>query len=142
LKNELAKKIFTASHLIGAFTLRSGQVSNEYFDKYLFESDPALLSAIADAMAALIPAGTQVLAGLEMGGIPIAVALSLRSGVPAAFVRKQAKQYGTRKLTEGAVAADVLCVIERDRAGRIKLEAAGLKLRALFSMDELNAAKP
>ena len=50
----------------------------------------------------LIPEGTEVLAGLEMGGIPIATALSLRTGLPAAFVRKEAKQYGTARLAEGA----------------------------------------
>jgi orotate phosphoribosyltransferase len=42
------------------------------------------------------------LAGLELGGVPIATALSLRTGLPAAFVRKQAKSYGTARLAEGA----------------------------------------
>ena len=46
-RDELARRIFEASHLVGSFTLRSGQVSNEYFDKYLFESDPRLLAEIA-----------------------------------------------------------------------------------------------
>ena len=46
-----------------------------------------LLADIAEALAPLVPAGTEVLAGLEMGGIPIATALSLRTGIPAAFVR-------------------------------------------------------
>jgi orotate phosphoribosyltransferase len=49
-----------------------------------------------------VPEGTEVLAGLELGGIPIVTALSLRTGLPAAFVRKQAKPYGTRRLAEGA----------------------------------------
>lgn len=35
------------------FTLRLGQVATEYFDKYLFEFDPALLSQVAEAMVAL-----------------------------------------------------------------------------------------
>ena len=112
-RSELARKIFDASHLTGTFTLRSGQVSNEYFDKYLFESEPELLSEIAGQMAELIPAGTEVLAGLEMGGIPIATALSLKTGLPAIFVRKKAKEYGTAKLAEGAdFAGKNVCVIE------------------------------
>ena len=35
--NPLARRIFAASHLTGTFTLRSGVVSTEYFDKYMFE---------------------------------------------------------------------------------------------------------
>jgi len=112
-RRELAGKIFQASHLTGNFTLRSGQVSNEYFDKYLFESDPALLAAIANQMSELIPEGTKILAGLEMGGIPIATTLSLKTGIPAIFVRKKAKEYGTAKLAEGTTFADKkVCVIE------------------------------
>ena len=36
-----------------------------------------------------------------MGGIPIVTALSARTGLPALFVRKKAKDYGTCKLAEG-----------------------------------------
>jgi len=43
-----------------------------------------------------------VVAGLELGGVPIATAISLKTGIPAAFVRKKAKDYGTCKLAEGA----------------------------------------
>ena len=109
----LADQINTISRLTGTFTLRSGQIATEYFDKYRFEAKPQLLAEIAAAMAPLIPAGTEVLAGLEMGGIPIATALSLHTGLPAAFVRKEAKQYGTARLAEGAeVAGKRVTVIE------------------------------
>jgi len=49
------------------FTLRSGQISQHYFDKYQFESSPALLSCIAERMAEPVPEGTEVLAGLKLG---------------------------------------------------------------------------
>ena len=101
-REELAKAIYDVSHLTGTFTLRSGAVSNEYFDKYLFEARPDVLKAIAEHMAELLPGETEVLAGLEMGGIPIATALSLKTGLPGAFVRKEAKKYGTAKVAEGA----------------------------------------
>ena len=55
----LAKQIKETSQLTGTFTLRSGAVSNTYFDKYLFESDPALLRSIAESMAQLVPAGPE-----------------------------------------------------------------------------------
>ena len=57
--------------LTGDFTLRSSQVSDEYFDKYRFESDPVLLRAMAELMLPLMPEGTGLLGGLELGGIPI-----------------------------------------------------------------------
>lgn len=112
-KAELAKKIYEVAHLTGEFKLRSGQISNEYFDKYRFESRPEILREIAKQMAPLIPAGTEVLAGLEMGGIPIATALSLETGIPCVFVRKEAKSYGTCQFAEGYDIKDKkVCVIE------------------------------
>lgn len=112
-RNELAKSIYEISHLTGDFTLRSGLKSTEYFDKYRFEAQPQVLKEIANHMKDLIPADTEVLAGLEMGGIPIATALSLVSGLPCIFVRKEAKTYGTCQLAEGYDFANKkVCVIE------------------------------
>ena len=76
-------------------------MSHEYFDKYLFEADPALLQRVVAQMRGLVPDGTDLLGGLEMGGIPIATVLSAETGLPALFVRKEAKTYGTCKLAEG-----------------------------------------
>jgi orotate phosphoribosyltransferase len=98
----LAAAIRTASRLEGLFELRSGAMATEYFDKYQFESDPRLLSAIVRELELLVPAGTDLLAGLELGGVPVATALSLRTGLPCVFVRKRAKDYGTCRLAEGA----------------------------------------
>ena len=98
---DLAKDIDACCRLRGEFTLRSGQVSHEYFDKYLFEADPALLQRVVARMRGLVPDGTDLLGGLEMGGIPIATVLSAETGLPALFVRKEAKTYGTCKLAEG-----------------------------------------
>ncbi|MFF2887323.1 orotate phosphoribosyltransferase [Paenibacillus sp. NPDC057967] len=169
MTRSLANQIYDTAHLNGTFTLRSGQVSNEYFDKYLFEADPGLLRTIAEQLVPLIPAGTEVLAGLEMGGIPVATAVSLQSGVPAAFVRKKSKEYGTCKLAEGAsiagkrvcvvedvittggqvmistqelreagaIVENVLCVIERNPDGRRKLAEIGVRVHALFTMEQL-----
>ena len=95
------RRIREVSKLTGEFVLRSGAVSNTYFDKYLFESDPLLLAAIAQEMAALVPPGTDILAGFEMGGIPVVTALSHITGIPAAFLRKKPKEHGTRKFAEG-----------------------------------------
>jgi orotate phosphoribosyltransferase len=97
----LASDVDACCRLTGEFTLRSGQVSHEYFDKYLFESDPVLLARVVDEMTGLLPEGTELLGGLELGGIPIVTVLSARTGLPSLFVRKKAKEYGTCKLAEG-----------------------------------------
>jgi orotate phosphoribosyltransferase len=110
---DLARRVYAASHLTGSFVLRSGATSSEYFDKYRFESDPRLLRELAEAMAGLLPEGADGLAGLELGGVPLATMLSQVTGLPAGFVRKQAKPYGTRRLAEGLeVAGRRLVVVE------------------------------
>ncbi|MCM2281058.1 MAG: orotate phosphoribosyltransferase [Bdellovibrionaceae bacterium] len=112
-RDALAQEIFHVAHLRGEFKLRSGQVSNEYFDKYQFESDPRLLSQIAEHMKSLVPKGTEYLGALEMGGIPIATALSLITGIPVIFVRKTAKDYGTCKFAEGPpINGRKICLVE------------------------------
>ena len=99
--SELARDINKVSHLLGTFTLRSGLQSSEYFDKYLFESDPKLLKRICFAMVPLVPKNTDILGGLELGGVPIATVISQELSLPMVFIRKCAKEYGTRKLVEG-----------------------------------------
>ena len=100
-RTALGRRINDVCRLTGRFTLRSGQVADFYFDKYLFESDPGMLAAVAALAEPLIPEETELLAGLELGGVPIATALSLRTSVPQLLVRKEAKTYGTAKLAEG-----------------------------------------
>jgi orotate phosphoribosyltransferase len=110
---DLARRVYESSHLTGEFTLRSGTVSNEYFDKYRFEADPELLREIAAALVPLVPPDTDALAGLELGGVPIATVVSQLTGIPAYFVRKEAKTYGTCQLAEGgAVDGRRLTVVE------------------------------
>jgi len=101
-RSDLARAILEVAWLRGRFVLRSGAESDEYFDKYRFEADPRLLGRIADELAARLPEGVEVLAGLELGGVPLATVLAQRAGLPVAFVRKEAKAYGTRRLAEGA----------------------------------------
>ena len=127
----LAAKIRETSHLRGTFTLRSGRIAPEYFDKYKFEADPGILSEITQKMVALIPPGTEILAGLELGGIPVVTMLSHYSGIPAAFIRKVAKEYGTAKLAEGAEVSGKNVLIIEDivtSGGQVVLSSNDLRL--------------
>jgi orotate phosphoribosyltransferase len=98
---QLAREVSERCRLTGQFRLRSGYVADEYFDKYLFEADPVLLGRVVSRMVDLVPADTDVLGGLELGGVPLAVRLSQDTGKPALFIRKHAKTYGTCRLAEG-----------------------------------------
>jgi orotate phosphoribosyltransferase len=132
VRPDLARRVYDTAHLTGEFTLRSGQVSNEYFDKYLFEADPPLLRDIAEAMAPLVPAGAEALAGLELGGIPIVTMLSQVTNLPALFVRKQAKDYGTCRLAEGGEVDGRRLVVVEDvvtTGGQVLLSCADLRAR-------------
>jgi len=136
----LSSRIGKLCRLTGKFTLRSGQVSDTYFDKYLFESDPRLLREIADQAVALIPPGTEVLAGLELGGVPIAIALSLATGIPAVFVRKEPQPYGTRKLAEGIdvknrrtlIVEDVITTGGQVAASAVELRERGARIESVL----------
>jgi orotate phosphoribosyltransferase len=114
MSTELAARIHARAHLTGSFTLRSGATSTEYFDKYRFEADPGLLREIAEALAPSVPDDAEMLAGLELGGVPIATVLSQVTGLPTLFVRKEAKTYGTCNLAEGGgdLTGRRLCVVE------------------------------
>jgi orotate phosphoribosyltransferase len=109
LKEDLIRRCLLRGH----FVLRSGVESATYFDKYQFESDPVLLAQVATELKSLLPPNTRVLAGLELGGVPLATALSLQTGLPAVFVRKAQKDYGTAKAVEGmAIQGRAVAVIE------------------------------
>ncbi len=129
-RQELAKQIYSTSHLTGEFLLRSGTISNEYFDKYKFEANPKLLYAICKEIAEFIPQDTELLAGLEMGGIPIATILSQITNIPSAFIRKKAKEYGTCNLAEGTSIKGKKVLIVEDvitSAGQVMISSAELR---------------
>ncbi|ELY40278.1 orotate phosphoribosyltransferase [Natronorubrum tibetense] len=84
----------------GEFELSHGGTSEYYVDKYLFETDPDCLEAIADAFAERVDADDK-LGGVALGGVPLAAATSVAAGVPYVIARKQRKEYGTGNLIEG-----------------------------------------
>jgi orotate phosphoribosyltransferase len=139
-KEHLATAIASVVTLHGQFTLRTGATATEYFDKYRFESDPALLRVVAVHLASLIPAETEMLAGLELGGVPIATAVALLTGLALVFVRKRARDYGTCQLAEGAsVAGRRLLVVEDvvTSGGQVVASTADLRQLGAIVSDAL-----
>jgi orotate phosphoribosyltransferase len=87
--------------------LVSGRSTNYYFNMKPTMLDPEGGYLIARLILdALEGSQTDLVGGLEMGAVPLAVAVAVTSqarGRPlkAFFVRKQAKEHGARKLIEG-----------------------------------------
>lgn len=124
--SDLAQRIAATCWLDGTFTLHSGRQADTYFDKLRFEADPALLGEVASRMAPLIPPDTELLAGLELGAIPLVAVLSHLTGIHARFVRKQRKTYGTGEQIEGGLVAGRRVTIIEDvvTSGKAVLQAA------------------
>jgi orotate phosphoribosyltransferase len=172
---ELRARIKEIAYLEGDFVLRSGKRSKYYLDKYRFETQPELLRALGDliaAAAAEVEPDAVRLAGPELGAVPLAAAASLASGLPFLLVRKAAKEYSTGKRVEGVfeegericlvedvvttggaliaavealresglVCESAVCVVDREEGGEEQLAAHGIRLRRLFTAQEILAA--
>ncbi len=98
---DLAEKVKEAALLRGEFILSSGRKSNYYLDKYRIETQPSILDKVAEGLVSKIPADVDLLAGPELGAIPLVTAVGLKTGIPFLLVRKKAKEYGTKKVVEG-----------------------------------------
>lgn len=87
----------------GRFTLTSGQPSDYYVDVKAATTDPAVLRAIAAEMAAIADRDGpfDAVAGMELGAVPIATAVSLATDLPLLVVRKTERRHGTGKRIEG-----------------------------------------
>jgi orotate phosphoribosyltransferase len=113
-REALARELVKASYLKGDFVLRSGRRSDRYFDKFLFETEPALLKEIGRHLAALVPQQTQRLAAPELGAVLLGGAVSMETGLPLLLVRKEPKGYGTSKQLEGRFERDERVTVIED----------------------------
>jgi len=110
----------------GDFTLKDGRRSPFYLDMRILVSHPAALARVARAMLQRAEAlRYDRLAGLPYAGLPIAVAMALIAERPMVYARKEAKDYGTRRLIEGEFAAGDMALMIDDvvTSGGAKLEA-------------------
>lgn len=118
----------------GTFTLTSGKTSPYYVDVKAATSDPRILRQIALELKS--HAGdAQVLAGVELGAVPILVAVALETQLPYAIIRKQERAHGTGKRIEGTAVQGkrVLLVEDVTTTGTSVLNAVKL-LRELGAL--------
>ena len=112
----MGREIVETSYVEGEFILSSGRRSTYIFDKYAFETRPKLLDAIAESMAKMLNSDVSRIAGMELGGVPLATALSLKTGLPFVIVRKGKKGYGIDRSIEGDLTSGEKVVIVEDIA--------------------------
>ena len=152
----------------GDFTLTSGKKSSYYVNMKLASTNPEILRLISVEFAKLIPDGTDIIAGMELGAVPLAVALSLESGIPYTMIRKGERKHGTGSRLEGpsegkAVLIDdvattggsnveslkvlqdegievtkILVVVDREEGAQEKLVPFNIPFESLISASELS----
>jgi orotate phosphoribosyltransferase len=146
LKDSLVK---CGAFKTGEFVLTSGKKSNFYVDIKQASTDPLILKEIAELMAGKLQ-DENVIAGMELGAVPLAVALSLKTNLPYIIIRKESRKHGTGKLVEGKLKHGdrVLLVEDVTTTGSSLLKAAdiiknegGDVKRALVVVDREEGAK-
>jgi orotate phosphoribosyltransferase len=102
--------------LEGDFVLRSGRRSSWYLDKYRFETEPEILRALGERLAAHVlehEPDVVRLACPALGAVALAASASLASGLPFIIDRGEAKEYGTAKRVEGVFEqGELVCLLE------------------------------
>jgi len=113
----------------GKFKLSNGQLTDYYVDKYVFETKPAILSEITDEISGMLSEeNIDVVAGPELGAIPLVTAISLETEIDAAYIRKGEKHSGTQARIEGTIEKGQRVAIVEDvsTTGQTILETAQL----------------
>lgn len=102
LTNTVLAELITSAYRTGPYELPGGGILDEYFDPYQLTGDPHRLRTVAAALADLLPAGTEAVAGPALAAVPLVAAVALHTGLPAAYLRPASKHHGTHRQTEGA----------------------------------------
>ena len=151
----------------GKFTLTSGKESSFYVDMKLASTNPGILKLIAKEFARHLPKNVDFIAGMELGAVPLAVALSLETGIPYSMIRKSERKHGTGSRIEGvsvgkAVLVDdvattgganiesvkalvdegvdvsmVMVVVDREEGAQEKIAPFGINYKALIRISDL-----
>lgn len=132
----------------GEFTLTSGKKSNFYVDIKQASTNPKILREIAKCMAEHLKEEEKI-AGMELGAVPLAVALALETNLPYLIIRKGEREHGMGKLIEGEMKKDDNIILVEDvtttgssliKAAEIIRKEGGRVERALVVVDREEGA--
>lgn len=138
---ELGNDIVAASHQRGDFVLSSGVRTHFFFDKYLFVTKPTVLRRIASMLAERLPAGVDRIAGAGFGGVALATAIALESGLPYVVLRAAGARDGRPVRVEGELHAGEQVGLIEDvvKTGRAAVLTANTLRRAGASIARVTA---
>lgn len=127
VKDIVALLLETGALKFGDFTLTSGQKSPYYVDVKLASTKPLALRELAHGLAAHVE-GHDLLAGMELGAVPLVTAVALETGVPYVILRKKAKEHGTGLRIEGHFQRGQRVLLLEDVAttGKTMVESIGI----------------
>ncbi len=143
MRSRLVAILKERSVRLGAFTLRSGKVSDLYIDARQTTLHPEGAALIAALVLERLKPEVAGIGGPVSGAIPIVGAVAARSWsigrpIPGFMVRKEPKDHGTKQWVEGLAnlpAGSPVCIVEDTvtTAGSLlraieNTEAAGLKV--------------
>jgi orotate phosphoribosyltransferase len=126
-------------------TFKSGMLSPVYVDNRILPAHPQEWKLILDELAKTITTLDQkpdIIAGIETAGIPHSAALGYILDMPSVFIRKKAKDHGTRSLVEGGSVEGKNVVLIEDHIstgfsslkGVVGLREAGAKVTTCLSI--------
>jgi orotate phosphoribosyltransferase len=142
---ELRHDIVRASYMEGEFTLSGGLRRNFYFDKYLFETRPALLRRVGRFLSELIPRPTDRLAAPALGAVALGTAVSLDLGLPLVIVRPDVANDPGRAIKGELYPGETVTLIEdvvvtgtRAFSALKRIEEAGAKVGTVVAVVDRN----
>ncbi len=127
-KQEIATELFKIGAIkFGEFTLKSSIKSPYYIQLRHLTSHPELLLKVGKLLGDFIKEklpNVDRLVGVAYAGIPLVTAVSIASGIPSCYTRKEVKEYGISNLIEGEIkdGENIVVVDDLITDGQSKLE--------------------
>ena len=115
--NNLIQKLYDTKIINkGEYKLKSGEISNYYFNMKNLISYPKLLNEICILLNSKIIEfkNYDLLCGVPLGGIPFACNISVKNNIPLIIPRDEKKNYGMKKQIEGNYNSKNKCIIIED----------------------------
>lgn len=148
LRQQLLDLFCHVAYQEGEFVLSSGQQASYYINGKQVTLHPQGGLAVGRILLALVPDGTQAVAGLTLGADPLVTAVSVVAAyqgraLTALIVRKEAKGHGTQVYIEGpalpegsavTVLEDVVTTGQSAMKAVARLQSAGYSVNGVIAL--------